>query len=248
MDQLSGGRQGIYKQGERVFRPLKSWTKHVHDYLTFLHQAGFDKVPQALACETADVVSFVEGDVYNGLLPEEIRSEKVLRDVAKLIRSIHDLGADYLKALKGDEPWMLPCVSPLETMCHGDLAPYNMVFSKDVIQGIIDFDTLHPGPRLWDLAYAAYRWVPLMSEDNPEDFKPEERRARLKAFLEAYGMPYEAKELLDWALIRLKTLMAYMRTQAALGNPEMIHACNQGHLQTYEKDIKAIEAIRKAMI
>ncbi len=28
--------------------------------------------------------------------------------------------------------------------------------------GVIDFDLCAPGARLWDLAYTAYRYVPLM--------------------------------------------------------------------------------------
>jgi len=35
------------------------------------------------------------------------------------------------------------------------------VFRKGMPVALIDFDTAHPGPRIWDVAYAAYRFVPL---------------------------------------------------------------------------------------
>ncbi len=34
-----------------------------------------------------------------------------------------------------------------------DFAPYNITFVDGCVHGIIDFDTLHPGPRIWDVAY-----------------------------------------------------------------------------------------------
>lgn len=56
---------------------------------------------------------------------------------------------------------MLSAVNPIEVMCHGDFAPYNVVLNGSDAVGIIDFDTLHPGSRLSDVAYAVYRWAPL---------------------------------------------------------------------------------------
>ena len=53
-------------------------------------------------------------------------------------------------------------------MCHGDFAPYNVVLKGEQAVGIIDFDTCHPGSRLWDISYALYRWSPFMHLKNPD--------------------------------------------------------------------------------
>ncbi len=46
---------------------------------------------------------------------------------------------------------------------YGDFAP-GITLSSTTVRwtDIIDFETAHPGPRCWDLAYAVYRWAPLM--------------------------------------------------------------------------------------
>jgi aminoglycoside phosphotransferase (APT) family kinase protein len=59
-------------------------------------------------------------------------------------------------------------IDPIEVMCHGDFAPYNVTIVDGEAFGIIDFDTLHPGPKMWDIAYAVYRWVPFTNPANPD--------------------------------------------------------------------------------
>ena len=60
----------------------------------------------------------------------------------------------------------------------------------DDIVGVIDFDTASPGPRVWDLAYTAYRFVPLTDPANPDVPFPgiEQQRRRLALFCSAYAL------------------------------------------------------------
>ena len=55
----------------------------------------------------------------------------------------------------------MPGDLPAEVVCHNDFAPYNVVFDDGGPVGVIDWETAAPGARVWDVAYAAYRWVPL---------------------------------------------------------------------------------------
>jgi hypothetical protein len=65
-------------------------------------------------------------------------------------------------------------------MCHGDAAQYNTVVKDGVAVGFIDFDAAHPGPRVWDVVYAVYRFAPLQGPDNPESFgTPREQGRRV---------------------------------------------------------------------
>ena len=59
--------------------------------------------------------------------------------------------------------------APVEVICHNDFATYNLVFDGENVVGVIDWDFASPGPRLWDIAYLAYRIVPLSSGDRRTD-------------------------------------------------------------------------------
>ena len=72
-----------------------------------------------------------------------------------------------------------------EVICHNDWGPPNAVFRDGLPYGIIDFDTLSPGLRLWDLGYSAFSWLDL---GNP-DYEAAEQVRRLVVFSEAYGLP-----------------------------------------------------------
>ena len=144
---------------------------------------------------------------------------------------------------------MLPARSPAEVMCHGDFAPYNVTFLDGHVYGIIDFDTLHPGPRLWDLAYAAYRWVPFMAPTNPECREaPEGQIRRLRLFAESYGLDGDGRKKLPNMMVeRLRSLTAYMRQEAESGDEDMRKNIEAGHLALYEADIRYIEENAAAM-
>ncbi|MBN2793942.1 MAG: phosphotransferase [Clostridia bacterium] len=241
---LHGGRNNIYKIDEMVIRPLQPWTKDVHLFLKYLHDQGFTGVPKPMGLtQHEERVSFLEGDVYTENLPLEMQTDAFMIDLAKLIRQFHDFGARYIHKLTGEEPWMLTAKTTVETMCHGDLAPYNTVIMDNQIIGFIDFDTLHPGSRIWDVAYALYRFVPVMHPENPEDLGThEDKQRKVKLFLQAYGSEFfNERECFDWMVLRLKYLVDFMTEEASKGNETVISHIEAGHLEGYLKDIHYIQ-------
>ena len=243
---LNGGREGkIVREADIVVRPANVWTPQVHAFLAFLRERGFPNVPApyGIGEDGRERVSFVEGEVYPDGLPEALGGDAVLLEAAELLRRYHELGAAYVERLSGGERWMLPARSPAEVMCHGDFAPYNVTFRDGHVHGLIDFDTLHPGPRLWDFAYAAYRWVPLMAPGNPEcRGDPAEQLRRLRLFAERYGLRADEGERLPAAMTeRLRSLIAYMESEARSGNEDMRRNIEAGHLALYERDIAYFE-------
>jgi Ser/Thr protein kinase RdoA (MazF antagonist) len=95
-------------------------------------------------------------------------------------------------------------------VCHSDFAPYNCVFRGGRFVGAIDFDLCAPGPRLWDLAYTAYRFVPLMPPADATDVGPGERSpfawseclTRLETFLSTYAAVGDAPRYARAVVVR----------------------------------------------
>ncbi|WP_157950079.1 aminoglycoside phosphotransferase family protein [Vallitalea okinawensis] len=242
---LEGGRTGIYKHDDFVFRPTEIWTEYIHLFLRYLHSQGFDKAPFPFGIDKVGIekISYLKGNVYNELLPEDAKSDEALISLSILMKQFHDIGEEYAKKLTGKEKWMLPPRSPNETMCHGDLAPYNIVMEGKKVIGIIDFDTLHPGPRMWDIAYSLYRWIPLMSPDNPENFGSEEdKHRRLSLFINTYGLDsIDNQEIIQWVVQRLEYLVSFMEREATSGNITFKKHIENGHLEQYQRDLKYLE-------
>ncbi|WP_426978128.1 phosphotransferase [Pseudarthrobacter sp. O4] len=150
-----------------------------------------------------EVLSYLPGDAAHYPLPEWVWSPSVLHDAGALLRRIHEASAELAAA---DVHWQLPTHEPAEVVCHNDVSPYNMVFQKGHLVGLIDFDTASPGPRVWDFAFLAYRLVPL--GENGGDAAPDEneRRGRLDALIDAYGMHFEHRDVFEILAERLGEL------------------------------------------
>ena len=250
---LSGGREGkIQKQGDRVLRPANVWSADVHKFLDFLIEDGFTNVPKpyGMTGDGKEILSFVPGKAYNYPLPKEFLEDEMLILSAKLLKQYHEVGTRYIAKLRGDEPWMLPKVEPVEVMCHGDYAPYNVTLVNAKPVGIIDFDTLHPGPALWDVAYAVYRWVPFTSPENPDHYDDlAEQIRKAKVFLDAYGATEaQRKALPDMMVKRLTALTEFMAAQAGDGNEDFAKNIEDGHMKVYLDDIHYIQEKRELIL
>src|SRR5699024_5620869 len=90
--------------------------------------------------------------------------------------------------------------------------------------GVIDFDMASPGPRLWDLAYLAYRIIPLANPVNPDGAGFDETTCldRLEALIDAYGTPFSIEEVLEMTIVRLRDLAWFSDHVAEeSANPEL---------------------------
>jgi Ser/Thr protein kinase RdoA (MazF antagonist) len=237
-----GGGRTIWKAGNTVRRAAGFWTPRVHEYLTFLSDNGFPHTPRPLEIQTQDeeILTFIPGEVGNYPLSEAIRSENALVSAARLLKRLHDCSVEF--AFRNLDGWMFPPREPLEVVCHGDFAPYNCVFVRDQAVGVIDFDGAHPGPRLWDLAYAVYRFAPVTSPDNHDGFgssREQLRRARL--FCDTYGLALaDRPNLPDMMIRRLETLVNFMYSEAERGNKTMQKNIDDGHAVLYRRDSEYI--------
>jgi hypothetical protein len=190
-EHLTGGMMNApLRIGHTVHRTRTKATETIQRLLRHVRATGIDWVSEPFGIVKGhEVVSYLEGTVPHDM-PPWIWSESILRDVAKHQRSWHDatLGFDLTDAI-----WSLDSRTPHEVVCHNDFAPYNCVFEAKRLVGLIDFDLCSPGSRLWDMAYTAYRFVPVMpaSRHEPHDdlspFDSAEVMRRVDLFLDAYA-------------------------------------------------------------
>jgi aminoglycoside phosphotransferase (APT) family kinase protein len=184
--------------------------------------------PRGRDADGREVVSFLPGDVPAYPMPEWVWADGALTAAAALLRRLHDATTGF--AAPGAR-WRLPAHEPAEVVCHNDFAPYNLVFRDRTPVAVIDFDTASPGPRAWDLAYLAYRTVPLTAPGNPDaPATPEPERARRLALLcDAYGPPAAPADVLALLPRRLEELRAFtlergLERDAALYAADARHA------------------------
>ncbi len=227
---LAGGFvNAVVRVRDTVRRKAGPWTPTLQRLLRHARERGVTWVPEPRGFDEQgrEVLAFIPGEVPHAM-PPWVWTEPVLTDVAVALRRWHDATADFPR---WGAVWGAAAHEPDEVICHNDFAPYNCVFRDARFAGAIDYDFCSPGPRLWDLAYTAYRFVPLMpppgvalpdgigGERSP--FAEGEGRRRLDAFLEAYAeagerqLRYPRKELVVWAVRRLGAIAEW--TEAHVG-------------------------------
>src|SRR4051794_15883702 len=204
---------GSVRVGDTVRRPARPWTPSVHALLAHLHAHGLaGVVPAPLAGDDRgeEVVGHLPGEVPAYPMPDWVWEAPRLDEAARLLRRVHDATASGFD-VRGRR-WQLPVREPAEVVCHNDFAPYNLVFAAGDhrLTGVIDFEAASPGPRAWDLAYLAYRLVPLAGPQNPDlpALDAAVRDERLARLVAAYGAPMTAAEVMRLVAPRLDALAA----------------------------------------
>ncbi|MGC5165212.1 phosphotransferase [Luteimicrobium sp. DT211] len=237
-EHLPGGNTTpVLRIGDTVRRAAGPWTTTIQSYLRHLRAAGMRGIPEPFGVDDRgrEIVSYLEGDVpHDG--PAWLWSAEVLDDAVLFLRRLHDASEGFVASSPG---WRLPVHEPVEVVCHNDVAPYNMVFRGGRMVGLIDFDTASPGPRVWDLAYLAYRLAPFV-EDAGWSGDDAERSARLNRIVQVYGWdPITPTDVLRTMVARLEELAAFTEDRAATTGRHDLTA----HAAMYRRDVERIAVL-----
>ena len=95
-------------------------------------------------------------------------------------------------------------------------------------------DTASPGPRVWDVAYLAYRLVPLAGPKNPDLGGRGDRagrRRRLALLCRTYGHDLDPADVAATAVRRLRELADFAAVRAGAGAPHL-----DDHARLYRDD------------
>lgn len=241
---LRGGVNTLTRIGDKLLRPAGAWSVTVQALLAHVTRAGFTGAPRphGIDADGREVVDFIHGDVADYPEPGYVRTDATLERVGRLLRGLHDVTLDFTPPSGGT--WYFPAREPAEVICHGDIAPYNCVFRDGVPVAFIDFDTAHPAPRVWDVAHAAYRFVPLTAPSNPVGYGTvAEQARRLRLLCDAYGLEAPGRAALVATVVdRLRANVEHIRSRAAAGDEAFAAHLAAGHVELYLTDIDHVRA------
>jgi hypothetical protein len=243
---LAGGNLSVVvRVGDTVRRSLHPWSEAVQGLLRHLEAQGFDGAPRFLGIDDQgrEILTFIAGEVGAYPLPASMWSDEALTGAAQLLRRLHDATLGYAAPEGAEWQFAYPDPTRHEVICHNDVAPYNMVFVDGRPHALIDFDTAGPCPRIWDLAYAAYTFVPLASfvplaDGRTVPYESQhagERARRLWLLQDAYGLPTDG--LLPTVGLRLDAVCDLLLARAAAGDEAYRRLITEGHLDHYRREV-----------
>jgi aminoglycoside phosphotransferase (APT) family kinase protein len=247
------GRKSIAVTHSEVRRPYNDWSLEVHNLLDFIASNGFSSAPQCLRVEDDaqgnkwEIMSVVAGDTFDFPLQGAIATTSALESAATLLKQFHLASRRYLDTLQQRKDWasiqwMLPARQPVELICHGDFSPYNLALSANIVTGVFDFDTAHPGPAIWDVAYAVYCFAPFKTDKNDQMGDLSQQIQRARCFCDAYDLSHQDRNLLVVTMIeRVQSLIDFMQSDrgSEYGTAE--------HLQAYINDVGYLHQHREVI-
>lgn len=202
-----------------VTRPAHPGSATVHSLLEHLRCKGVDTVPEPLDLDRGlETLRFVEG-ASGGDGWAQQHSTGAVASAARLLRTLHDAASDWTPP--ADAVWGAPPVPGDDVVfCHGDPGPWNFIWQDHQAIALIDWDFLHPAPRVDDVAYAL-RWFAPMRADavalHWHHFpQVPDRKARVSAFLGAYGSLPEF-DIVDAVTGRMQATIDHVTALAANG-------------------------------
>ena len=242
--QFSGAMSHVVRIGQTVRRPVHRNTAAVQVLLKHLEQVGFDEAPRALGVdgEGREVLSYISGTAGHYPLKPYVLSESTLVRIGLLLRRFHDATTTF--SLPKHLIWQNTVSGINEVICHGDAGPYNIIFKNSAPVGLIDFERATPGPRVWDIAFVAYRFAPLcdLREQplTPGFLRQIARRIRI--LLDAYGFS-QKDDLLEWIQLRLKAEIGLFECAEPDNLALRQEKIDAGHLGLYKRDLRLIEDV-----
>lgn len=244
---LSGGNMNeVVRVGDTVRRPGGPWTSTVHEVLRRLHLKGIEWVPEAHGIDESgrEILDYVAGLVPSYPMPAWVWEDSFLVTAGGRLREFHDAAAGLSVV---DAVWRAPVHEPAEVICHNDFAPYNFICRDGQFAGVIDWDTMSPGPRIWDVAYLAYRLCPLVAPTNP-DGRPgdssEDQGRRLGLLLGSYRADFTASNALRVVVERLEDLARFTAYQAERQSRSDL----AGHVNLYMNDIAYLQTASSSIL
>ncbi|WP_460527046.1 phosphotransferase [Flindersiella endophytica] len=251
--------RGRFARPERVGSEIRrsgQGASGVRALLEHYAAVGCELTPRFLgfAGDGRERLSYLPGSTGYPPLRSELRTDEALANVARAIRRVHDASLPLAEVSAAGLVWApneLARPAAPDIIGHHDLAPWNIVFDGAEVVGIIDWDSAGPTTRAWDLAYAAYQFVPLHPTRDLAAFgwpSEPDRRERLRLFASAYGGGVSVEQLVDNAILRIASIGAEIAEQVATHNPLFAVHAEEAHAPGYFRAVAELAAMRERLV
>jgi len=210
-----GGLTPVVRVGNTVRRATGPWTPAVHALLRHLEEVAFSGAPRVVGFDDQgrEIVTYVPGGGSSWTGEELVAT-------ARLVREYHDAAASFEQP--AGAAWQVMVGAPRggDVICHNDLSPWNTIYTDGRPVAFVDWDLAAPGRRLWDVAWAVYRYVPLFDDETCARLEVPipDRASRLRLFCDAYGLP-DRSRLLETVCERLDVLIDTAPEWGIAGRP-----------------------------
>ncbi len=243
---VGGNVSTVVRVANTVRRNTGPWTPAVHALLRHLEKVGFTGAPRVVGLDDRgrEVLSYVEGECGEYPLAPHWVTDEALTAVATMLRRFHDAQRGFRPPAGGVWRSFGPPPPDAEVVCHHDAAPHNVVWRPDGTLALIDFDLASPGSRLYDVAYAAWTWVPLFSDQDSMalGWRNPDRPRRLRLFADAYGLiPRDRRRFVSTIRRRIVDHIEGIRRMAAAGDPAFVRIVDNGHLRRPMRDLQLLD-------
>ncbi|MFB6722981.1 phosphotransferase [Kribbella sp. NPDC056345] len=229
-----------------VTRPAGTAAATVQHFLRFLRSQGLDCVAEPVSLDgNVETLRYLPG-ASGGDAWYRQHTDEGLASAARLLRKLHDASQGWTPPY--DAVWEANAVAADDLVyCHGDPGPWNFVWDDNTAIGLIDWDYLHPGPRVDDIAYALRWFVPLRCDEFALKWHhfPEvpDRRHRIEVFLDAYG-DLPIFDVVDAVIARLEATRDLMKRLAESGQEPQRTWVLDGALEREQEEIEWVREHR----
>jgi hypothetical protein len=239
---LPGGKlNNVVRVNDTVRRRAGPWTPTIHALLHHLRATGFPYSPQAFDFDERgrEVLEYIDGETIGDAYPwpEWVWSESLLAQVGEATAAFHSI----LEGFWPPEPvhWQLPPpdLGSTRSICHHDLAPYNVVVRDGRLRAFIDWDLAGPGSHLSEVAFLAWQWVPLWHPDSTRRLgwdNPPDISRRLNLLLDSCGLGSRSG-FIEAVIERVEIHYRGIERQASEGHPGFVQIVNEGHAQNMRR-------------
>jgi hypothetical protein len=184
----------VTRLGDTVRRPSRGTTPATKALLEHLEHVGFDGAPRFRGIDDRgrEVLSFIPGQAVIEPAPNWALTDEALVSVAGLLRRYH-ANAESFDPRGYAWPHPVPAAFRGGLVAHNDPNLDNVIFVGGRAVALIDFDLASPACAAWDVACAARLWAPLRAEQDVPEALRGRTLARLRLFVDAYGMPMQER-------------------------------------------------------